>query len=107
MRRFGALEVRALFQDLRKKTLSVLHVRLKPYAAAPALYHRRTEEFFLILRGTVHGRVGNRRRTFKAGDYCYLPPGTLHEFRAGKDGADTLDVFFPGLDLEKPDITLA
>ena len=106
-KRFGALYIKALFEDARRGRLSVLHVRLKPGAAAPALYHRRTDEFFFVLKGSVSGRIGGRRRRFKAGDFCFLPAGTVHEFKAGPRGLETLDVFFPRLSLSKPDVVLA
>lgn len=104
--RFGALYLKALFDRRRLKQVSVLHVRLEPGASAPALFHRRTHEFFYVLRGSVHGKIGGRRRRLKAGDYCFLPAGTVHEFTAGSRGLETLDVFFPRLDLRKPDVVL-
>jgi mannose-6-phosphate isomerase-like protein (cupin superfamily) len=105
-RRFGVLELRSLLQKPDLKTLSVFHIALKGGAQAPALYHRRTHELFFILSGSVTGKIDGKPCRFKAGDYCFLPAGAVHEFRAGRGGAQTLEVFFPRLDLDKPDIVL-
>src|SRR4051812_2739057 len=100
-RRFGALSVQRL-AGRAGHPFSVLRIRMKPHSAAPELFHARTHEFFLIVKGSSSGVVGGRRRTFRAGDYAYLPAGTLHEFRAGPRGVELLDVFCPRLDLDRP-----
>lgn len=88
----------------RGQPFSVLRIRMEPGARAPELFHARTHEFFLILKGSSSGMVGGRRRVFRAGDFAYMPAGTLHEFRAGPRGVELLDVFSPRLDLDQPDI---
>jgi mannose-6-phosphate isomerase-like protein (cupin superfamily) len=102
-RRFGALEVQELLGK-QGRPFSVLRIRMKPGSRAPELYHARTSEFFLVLKGSSSGMVGGRRRVFRAGDFVYLPPGTIHEFRAGPRGVELLDVFCPRLRLSRPDI---
>lgn len=103
VRRFGALRVQQL-AGRKGQPFSVLRIRMAPGASAPELFHARTHEFFLILKGSSTGLVGGRHRVFRAGDCAYLPAGTLHEFRAGPRGVELLDVFCPRLDLDKPDI---
>jgi len=103
-RRFGVLLVKSLFQKAGIKQLSILHVSLAAKARAPALFHRKTHEFFFVLQGSVRGRINGKPCRFRRGDCCFLPAGAVHEFQAGKSGAQTLDVFFPGLDLGDPDI---
>lgn len=83
---------------------SVLHITMKPGAQAPEILHRKTHEFFYILEGSSTGRVAGRARTFRAGDYCVLPAGTAHRFKAGPRGVKLLDFFCPRLDLDDPDI---
>lgn len=102
-RHFGALAVKTLAGS-KGQPFSVLHIRMAPGAKAPPIIHARTAEFFLILKGSSSGRVGRRRRTFRAGDCVYMPAGTLHEFRAGSRGVELLDVFVPRLDMDCPDI---
>lgn len=103
VRRFGALRVQQL-AGRRGHPFSVLRIRMAPGSSAPELFHARTEEFFLILKGSSSGRVAGRRRVFRPGDCIYMPAGTLHEFRAGPRGVELLDVFCPALDLSAPDI---
>jgi mannose-6-phosphate isomerase-like protein (cupin superfamily) len=104
-RRFGAL----LFRPLTRRAagrLTVLHISMKPGAKAPALYHARTDEFFYVLKGGARGLIGRRRRSFRAGDFVFLPARTPHEFTAGPRGIELLDVFVPGFDLRRPDIVV-
>lgn len=106
-RRFGALRYKAILQTADLRRISVLHIRLEAGARAPALCHRRTGEFFYVLQGSLRGRINDKEYRFKQGSFCFLPPGAIHQFHAGKSGARTLDIFFPRLDLKKPDIVLA
>lgn len=106
VRRFGVLRLKSLFQKAGLGQVSIFHVSLPAGARAPALYHRKTHEFFFLLRGEVRGRIDGKACRFRSGDFCFLPAGAVHEFQAGISGAQTLDVFFPGLDLKKPDIVL-
>jgi mannose-6-phosphate isomerase-like protein (cupin superfamily) len=102
-RRFGALAVKQLM-GRAGQPFSVLHIRMKPGSRAPELFHARTSEFFLVLKGSSSGMVDGKRRVFRAGDFAYLPPRALHEFRAGPRGVELLDVFCPRLRLDRPDI---
>ncbi len=106
-RRFGVLGVRPLLDRQLVKEFSVLHIVLKPGAEAPTLFHRKTHEFFFVLRGGASGRIDGKRWRFKQGDYCFLPAGSLHQFTAGPAGIELLDVFGPRLDLRRPDIIRA
>lgn len=102
-RRFGSLFVKQLI-GRTGHPFSVLHIRMKPGSRAPELFHARTSEFFLVVKGSSSGIIGGKRRVFRAGDFAYLPPQTLHEFRAGPKGVELLDVFCPRLRLNRPDI---
>lgn len=102
-RRFGALEVRPLTPS-SVKPFCVLDLRMRPGAFAPALLHRRTAEFFWVLEGSASGIVDGKRVRFRRGQYAYLPPGVVHQFRAGPKGIRLLEVFAPALDLGAPDI---
>lgn len=104
---FGVLQLKPLFQKKNMRQISVFHISLKAGSSVPALYHRKTHEFFFVLKGNVTGRIGNKTYRFRAGDYCFLPAGSIHGFHVGKSAAQTLEVFFPRLDLRKPDIVLA
>lgn len=102
-RRFGALSVKPML-GAKGHPMSALHISMKPHSEAPELYHAKTDEYFYILRGSSSGTVNGRKRRFRAGDFCFLPSGTLHHFRAGPKGVELIDVFVPRLDLASPDI---
>ena len=104
VQRFGALRLKPLLQKGGLGQASVFHIRLGPGGRAPATYHRQTHEFFFMLQGSVRGKIDGKSYRFGRGDSCFLPAGSIHEFLAGKSGAQTLAVFFPRLDLGKPDI---
>ena len=72
-------------------------------SSTPALSHARTSEFFLVVEGGMRARIGDRTRRMKAGDFAFLPPGTVHEFFVGRRGAEVLVVFSPFYDFNRPD----
>lgn len=104
-RRFGALTFKRLTRRAGGR-VTVLHIAMAPGAKAPPLHHARTDEFFFVLKGSASGRVGGRRRAFRAGDGVFLPARTPHEFTAGPRGLELLDVFVPGFDMRRPDIVI-
>jgi quercetin dioxygenase-like cupin family protein len=101
---FGALRLRPLLHKPALGHACVFHISLHPGKSVPASCHRRTHEFFLILGGSVRARIDGRSRTFRKGDFCFLPAGSVHAFHAGRSGAETLAVFSPRLDLKRSDI---
>lgn len=105
-RRFGPLLVRTLTAAARPGPHSAHHIALGPHETHPALVHRRTWEFLLVLDGLLLARINGRRRRMRAGGFAVLPPGTAHAFSAGPRGVAVLSVFAPPLDLEKPDVVL-
>lgn len=102
----GTLLVHSLLDDKERRAFSAHRVRMKPNAFHPALSHAGTSELFLVLKGTVRAKIDGRARRFVQGDFAFLPPGSIHEFRAGKNGVEVLAVFSPPMDLKKPDIVL-
>ena len=102
----GTLLVRSLLDGEPRAPFSVLRIRMGPGASHPPLWHARTFEFFLVLKGSVHARIGQVSRRLRRGDFVMLPPGASHEFRAGPGGVEVLTVFGPGLDLGNPDIVV-
>ncbi|MBI2071212.1 MAG: cupin domain-containing protein [Elusimicrobia bacterium] len=102
-RRFGALTVFPLI-PAAVRTFSALRLTMKPGAQTPSIYHRKTNEFFFILRGSAKARINGRSVRFKKGDFAFLPAKTRHQFEAGPAGVEVLDIFIPRLDLDNPDI---
>jgi len=103
-RTLGTLQVGVLVDGLKGRPISVLRIKMRPRAVHAPLWHARTSEFFTVLEGDQWAKIDGRRRHFKKGDFAFLPPGSVHGFRAGKRGVEVLAVFSPPLDLEHPDI---
>lgn len=103
-RAYGTLDIEFLLDGGRRGALTAMRVGMKPRDSHPPLWHAKTSEFFLVLRGDMRAKIGGRTATLRKGHYAHLPPGTPHEFRAGKRGVEVLSVFTPALDMAAPDI---
>lgn len=103
-RDFGTLAIEFLSGEDGRAPMTVMRVAMRPRDSHPPLLHERTDEFFVVLRGSLEARVDAVRRRMRTGDYAYLPAGTPHAFRAGPGGVEVLSVFTPGLDPDSPDI---
>lgn len=67
-------------------------------AGAPAHFHTRATEFFLVLDGALEVLVGEDVLTLHKNDFLAVPPGTPHAFApAAGHSADALVVFTPGM----------
>ena len=104
MRSYGPLRVKHLLDAPKESPFSALLVSLRPGGSHPPIRHDKTWEFFLILRGSNIATIGGRRRTLRAGDYAYMPPGVEHAFHAGPRGVEVLVFFAPAMDFARPDI---
>ena len=83
--------------------LSVVHVELPPrYTHAPII-HKRTEEWFIVLKGRGHGVIGARRVQFLPGTVVYMPAGVPHQMSADGGALEILAVFSPPLDARRKD----
>lgn len=58
-----------------------------------------TEEY-AVLEGSVDVRLGNEWRTIAVGESAAVPPGTVHTFRVGTEGATLRNTHRPALDFE-------
>jgi mannose-6-phosphate isomerase-like protein (cupin superfamily) len=104
-KRSGPLTIKTLTK--MGMPMTVLHISLSPGSKAPALYHARTQEFFFVLKGNAHGLIDGRRVRLPKGSFSFLPPRAVHQFWAGANGAEILDIFVPPLDPINPDIIAA
>ncbi len=104
---FGALEIRQLNGDKPFGRTSVIHEHMPPGCRLPNIFHRRTEELIVILRGRVVGVLNGRRVILREGHVVRLPPGTRHQFSTGKKGADCISIFTPPLSFRKLDVVKA
>jgi mannose-6-phosphate isomerase-like protein (cupin superfamily) len=100
--RLGRLTLRTLTGLGHIPGAEALHVRLPPGGGHEEVVHRRTHEWFLVLRGKGAGLIDGRRVRFRRGVTVYMPPGTSHRMKAGRAGLEALAVFSPPLALERP-----
>ena len=71
---------------------------LPPTGVGPALHwHRKMEESFHILEGTVNFQLGEERVTAAAGTFVHVPAGVPHAFwNTGPTLARMVMTFLPG-----------
>lgn len=62
----------------------------------PAHYHAETDEAFFVLEGSFEVEVDDRRCTANAGDYVFVPRGSVHRARRlGGEPGRILMLFVP------------
>jgi len=101
-RKLGQLEMRTIpFSAANGPT--VLHEALPPHADSPSVVHDRTTEFVFVYKGRVIATIGRDIIELGKNDFIAIPPGTIHRFCAGADGAEAISLFVPGIDPDNPD----
>ena len=71
----GAVIINCINREYCKKLIVQL-----PQQAHPSHFHRRKEESFQVLHGTLHVNVGGMEKTLHPGEICLIQPGTWHSF---------------------------
>jgi N-acetylneuraminate synthase len=74
-RQVGAVLINVINREYCKKVLVQL-----PSQSHPAHFHKRKEETFLVLWGTLHVELDGRRKTLNRGDTLLVLPGVWHRF---------------------------
>ncbi|MDT0400653.1 MULTISPECIES: cupin domain-containing protein [Streptomyces] len=70
----------------------------KGATGAPAHFHTRATELFLVISGSLRVLVGEEVTVLEEGDFLAVPPHTPHAFGAAPGcEADVLFVFTPGM----------
>lgn len=83
--------------------LTAVHVKLPPrYAHAP-IVHRRTAEWFLVLKGRGRGVIGSAVVQFRPGTIVFIPAGMAHQMSTGAGALEILAIFTPPLDARRKD----
>ena len=77
---------RAEFEaDLRREGYDLREAQIEPNAHRAAHAHE-FDARLLVLEGSLTLVVGANRRTYRAGDSCSVPAGTMHEEHTEADG---------------------
>ncbi len=66
---------------------SLAEATVAPGQATERHYHRESEELYYLLEGSGEIELGGERCAVGPGDAVLIPPGTLHCFSAGLEGA--------------------
>jgi len=101
-KKLGELEMRTI-PFSAAGGLTVLHESLPPHTDSPSVIHDRTTEFVFVYKGRVLATVGVDLVELSKGDFLSIPPGTVHRFCAGIEGAEAISLFVPGIDPANPD----
>ena len=75
-RQVGAVIINCINREYCKKIIVQL-----PGQAHPPHFHKRKEETFQILHGTLEVSIEGRLRTMRPGETCLVQPGVWHSFR--------------------------
>jgi quercetin dioxygenase-like cupin family protein len=81
-------------RSLEGERVGLAVVELDPDTVVPEHRHD-NEQLGMVLRGTVHFRVGDETRTLERGGTWRIPPNVPHEVHVGPEGAVVIDVFAP------------
>jgi sialic acid synthase SpsE/quercetin dioxygenase-like cupin family protein len=74
-RKFGAILINVINREYCKKVLVQLPGQIHPWH-----FHKRKEETFLLLYGTLHVQVEDRLKLLRPGDTLLILPGVWHRF---------------------------
>ncbi|CAM5503091.1 MULTISPECIES: cupin domain-containing protein [Streptomyces] len=70
----------------------------KGAVGAPAHFHTKATELFIVISGSLRVLVGEEVTVLNAGDFLAVPPHTPHAFAAAPGSeADVVFVFTPGM----------
>jgi len=74
--------------------LSLAVVEIDPGAELPEHQHA-NEQLGMVIRGSLHFRIGEEERDVGPGGTWQIPSDTPHSARGGPEGAVVIDVFAP------------
>jgi mannose-6-phosphate isomerase-like protein (cupin superfamily) len=95
----GALRLKTLSTGKQIPKTGIVHVSLPPRTRHDMLYHRRTREWFLVLKGEGRGVIGSKTVRFKPGVIVYMPPGVPHRMMTDASAMEAIVLFSPPLKL--------
>jgi uncharacterized cupin superfamily protein len=82
-------ETRILRSDLGAQGIGMSYYRWKPGKRTSFGHsHEKSEEMYLVLKGSGRMKVDDDIVDFSARDVVYVSPGAMREWEAGPDGAE-------------------
>ena len=80
---------------------SVASIDVPSGAQHPQAWSRRSDKYYLVVRGAVQFVVGGRQLTLEAGDFCYIKQGDRFSYRnATTQAAALVLVHTPSFDID-------
>lgn len=108
LRSLGRVRTRSLGPVLLKEVSSAgeipgagaVHVTVPARSRHDMIYHRKTKEWFMVIKGRGWGVIGGRRVEFTPGVIVYMPPGVPHQMMTGSSAMEAVVIFSPPLKLK-------
>jgi len=97
--RLGPVRLKAVSALGQIPGAAVFHVTVPPRSRHDMILHRRTREWFMVIKGRGRGVIGGRRVTFRPGVVVFMPPGVPHQMMTGTCAMEAVVVFSPPLNL--------
>lgn len=98
--KLGPVRLKAISELGQLPGAAVFHVTVPPRSRHDMILHRRTREWFMVVKGRGRGVIGGRRVTFRPGVIVFMPPGVPHQMMTGSSSMEALVVFSPPLELK-------
>lgn len=98
-RTLGPVRLKAVSALGQLPGAAVFHVTVPPHSRHDMILHRRTREWFMVVKGRGRGVIGGRRVTFRPGVIVFMPPGVPHQMMTGSSSMEAVVVFSPPLKL--------
>lgn len=83
------------------KNLEVIYREIKPKDKPNRHYHKKTEEFLIVLSGEYQEKVNGKKVVLRKGDFIFLKPKMKTEFLGAKKGTKVICIKTPSLPKQK------
>ena len=97
--KLGPVRLKAVSERGQLPGASVFHVTVPPRSRHDMILHRRTREWFMVVKGRGRGIIGGRRVTFRPGVIVFMPPGVPHQMITDSVAMEAVVIFSPPLKL--------
>lgn len=97
--KLGPVRLKAVSELGQVPGAAVFHVTVPPHSRHDMILHRRTREWFMVVKGRGRGVIGGRRVAFRPGVIVFMPPGVPHQMMTGASSMEAMVVFSPPLAL--------
>ncbi len=104
--KLAKLRMRLLPLSEKRFPISVLHEELPKNSQTPAVFHRKTHEYAIVLKGSATIILDGRAVKIRKGSIFDIPAGAVHQFKTGRSAVEALSIFSPPMSKKKPDVHL-